>query len=244
MPDAIFDVARLADIYDALDDDRSDLEAYVAIVDELGAQTVLDIGCGTGTFACRLAERGTAVTGLDPASASLNVARRKPNADAVRWLEGEASSLPVLAVDVATMTGNVAQVFLTDGDWMSVLTAARRAIRPGGFLVFEVRDPARRAWEGWTPAASLREVDVAGVGPIRTWTDVTELAPPLVSFRHTFEFANDQTVLTSESTVRFRERFEIGHSLDQAGFVVRDVRDAPDRPGLEFVFIAERGEDR
>jgi SAM-dependent methyltransferase len=70
VPDALFDDPRLAALYDALDPDRSDLDAYVAIVDELGARRVLDVGCGTGTFACLLAQRGVEVVGLDPAGAS------------------------------------------------------------------------------------------------------------------------------------------------------------------------------
>jgi predicted RNA methylase len=53
--DAIFEERRLAAIYDAIDNDRSDLAAYAALVDDLGAHVVLDVGCGTGTFACQLA---------------------------------------------------------------------------------------------------------------------------------------------------------------------------------------------
>ncbi|HEX6423414.1 MAG TPA: class I SAM-dependent methyltransferase, partial [Acidimicrobiales bacterium] len=117
MVDAIFAEPRLADIYDPLDADRSDLDAYAALVSELGARSVLDVRCGTGTFACLLARRGTEVTGVDPAAASLAVARRKPGADLVRWVEGDATTLPRLRVDLVTMTGNVAQVFLTDEDW-------------------------------------------------------------------------------------------------------------------------------
>jgi hypothetical protein len=45
--DALFEEPRLAAIYDAIDDDRSDLDVYAAIVDQLGAQVVLDVGCGT-----------------------------------------------------------------------------------------------------------------------------------------------------------------------------------------------------
>jgi hypothetical protein len=43
-------------------------------------------------------------------------------------------------------------------------------------------------------------------------------------------------VLTSESTLRFRDRDEIAASLDRVGFRTTAVRDAPDRPRLELVF--------
>jgi hypothetical protein len=42
--DAIFSERRLAEIYDPLEPDRSDLDLYLAIVDELGARSMLDIG--------------------------------------------------------------------------------------------------------------------------------------------------------------------------------------------------------
>jgi hypothetical protein len=62
----------------------------------------------------------------------------------------------------------------------------------------------------------------------------------LVSFRSTRVFASDGAVLTSDSTLRFRERAEIEASLAASGFEVTEVRDAPDRPGREFVFIARK----
>jgi SAM-dependent methyltransferase len=242
--DAIFEEPRLAEIYDAIDGDRSDLKAYAALVDELGAHVVLDVGCGTGTFACMLAAQGKEVFGIDPATASLEVARRKPDAGRVRWLEGEATGLPPVRVDLVIMTGNVAQVFLTDTAWMSVLVAARAALRPGGHLVFEVRDPTRRAWQHWTRAASTRQVVISGVGTVETWVELTNVEPPFVSFRHTFVFEADRAVLTSDSTLRFRERAEILESLRLAGFRLRELRGAPDRLGLEFVFIAQRPQSR
>jgi SAM-dependent methyltransferase len=241
--DAIFQDRRLAEIYDALDPDRSDLDAYAALVDELGATSILDIGCGTGTLACLLARRGKRVTGIDPAAASLDVARRKPGAERVRWLEGDATALPPLRVDLVTMTGNVAQVFLTDDEWASALRAARAALRPGGLLVFEVRDPGREAWREWTRDQSFRRVELSEVGAIETWVDLTDVSPPLVSFRQTFIFEGDGAVLRSESTLRFRDQVEINDSLQAAGFAVQEVRGAPDRPGREFVFIARWTED-
>lgn len=236
MPDAHFAEPRLAELYDTLDPDRGDLAAYVAIADEFDALTVLDIGCGTGTFACLLARGEKDVTGVDPAAACLEVARRKPYAHRVRWVLGDCSALPALQVDMATMTGNVAQVFLTDEDWTATLGAARNAVRPGGLLVFETRDPARHAWREWT--GEHRKVELPQVGAVETWGDLVEVDMPFVSFRTTFVFASDGAVFTSDSTLRFRERAEVTESLYTTGFVVRDVRDAPDRPGLEFVFIA------
>ncbi|ARU51928.1 SAM-dependent methyltransferase [Cellulosimicrobium cellulans] len=241
MPDAIFDEPRLAALYDPLDPDRSDLDAYAAIVDELGARRVLDVGCGTGTFACLLARRGVEVVGVDPAGASLDVARSKPGADRVRWVPGDATTLPPLQVDLATMTANVAQVFLTDDAWAATLRGVRSALAPGGWLVFETRVPARRAWEGWVRDATTVHVDVPDVGPVESWTDLTDVSLPFVSF-HDTTVLPDGTTLHSDSTLRFRERDEVEASLVACGFEVVDVRDAPDRPGREWVFVARRAE--
>lgn len=246
MADAIFEEPRLAEVYDPLDPDRSDLDAYVALADEFGAESVLDIGCGTGTLACLLAARGLQVVAADPAAASLGVARRKPGAAGVRRLHTDAMDLPALQVDLATMTGNVAQVFITDQEWATTLRAVREALRPGGRLVFESRDPARQAWLEWTRDQTHRRVLIPGTGPVETWTDLTGVEGSLVSFRMTFVFGSDGAVLASDSTLRFRGREEMAGSLAAAGLVVEEVRDAPDRPGRELIFIARRadGEDR
>ncbi len=240
MPDPAFDDPRLAAIYDALDPDRSDLDPYVAIVDELGARSVLDLGCGTGVFALMLAERGIEVIGVDPAGASLDVARAKPGSDRVTWIHGDASAIPDgLSVDMATMTANVAQVFLTDADWSATLAAVHAALRPGGHLVFESRDPARRAWEEWTQERTRSTTDIAGVGRVTDWVAVTAIDGELVSFVSPNIFEADGTVITSRSTLRFRTRAALEASLAGAGFAVDEVRDAPDRPG-ELVFVARR----
>jgi SAM-dependent methyltransferase len=236
MPDPVFADPRLARIYDPLEELRPDLVAYDALVDEVGARTVLDVGCGTGTFACLLAARGIDVVAVDPASASLDVARSKPNADRVQWLHGDATTLPDLDVDLVTMTGNVAQVFLSDTAWNSTLQGIHAALRPGGHLVFETRDTAQAAWRGWNRQQTERSTQIAGVGSVESWTDVIEVRAPLVTFRQ--HYVLDGELIISDSTLRFREREEVERSLVQAGFVVDEVRDAPDRPGLEFVFVA------
>lgn len=62
----------------------------------------------------------------------------------------------------------------------------------------------------------------------------------MVTFRGTCVFAADGETLISESTLRFRGHDEVHAQLEEHGFVVEEVRDAPDRPGRELVFIAQR----
>ncbi|MCB0408225.1 MAG: class I SAM-dependent methyltransferase, partial [Bdellovibrionales bacterium] len=111
MPDLIFENPRLVAIYDAFDGEREDLDHYLNIVGEFNVKSVLDIGCGTGCFAHLLYRNNFEVIGLEPAEASLVVAREKPNGNNIRWILGDTSKLSSVNVDMAVMTGNVAQVF-------------------------------------------------------------------------------------------------------------------------------------
>ena len=236
-PDAVFADPRQAVLYDDLDPDRSDLDAYVAIADEVGARTVADIGCGTGTLALMLARRGIRAVGVDPATASLDVARGKPGAADVTWVEGDATALAALGLrfDLALMTGNVAQVFVDDDDWRATLGAVHAVLRPGGWFAVETRRPEARAWEGWGLAETVDLPDGRTAVLSRA---VTEVSLPLVTFESTTDI--DGELLLSRSTLRFRGRTEVEADLEARGFDVVEVREAPDRPGLEHVFLARR----
>jgi SAM-dependent methyltransferase len=250
VPDAIFAHPRLAPVYDTFDGPRDDLAAYVSIAGELGAHRVLDVGCGTGCLAILLAATGRTVVAVDPAAASLEVARAKDGSAAVTWIQGDAGAvtwvqsdagrIPSAGADLAVMTGNVAQVFLTEQDWAQVLRAIGAALRPGGYLVFETRRPERRAWEEWVADTGPVTLEVPSTGLVEQRREVTTVALPFVSFRNTYTFLADGAVITSESTLRFRGREELASSLAASGYRVLDVREAPDRPGHEFVFITER----
>ena len=240
MADECFHDRRLAAIYDPLDPDRGDLDVYVRIAEEFGARRVLDIGCGTGTFALMLAGRGVEVVGVDPARASVDVARGKPGSERVRWIHGDATALPPLRVDLVTMTANVAQAIVEPEAWRGTLRGAFEALRPGGHLVFETRDPAARAWETWNREASYGVTEIEGVGAVESWVELVEVAGASVTFRWFYGFLDEGVSLTSDSTLRFRARDEVERELVAQGFEVREVRGAPDRPGKEFVFVARR----
>ncbi|MBM0258876.1 hypothetical protein [Micromonospora sp. 4G55] len=82
--------------------------------------------------------------------------------------------------------------------------------------------------------------DVPGVGVVEQRREVTSVALPLVSFRHTYTFARDGVQVHSDSTLRFRERDEVEATLTSNDFAVLDVREAPDRAGAQYVFVAQR----
>ena len=80
--------------------------------------------------------------------------------------------------------------------------------------------------------------DLDGARDVESWVELLEVALPLVSFRWAFRFIESDELLTSDSTLRFRDRAEIDTSLGQCDFDVVEVLDALDRPGAESVFVA------
>ncbi|MGJ6980957.1 class I SAM-dependent methyltransferase [Aestuariimicrobium soli] len=242
MPDAKFADARLAPLYDTFEAGRVDLNAYLAMLREFArpgkavVDRLLDVGCGTGTFALMAAAIGVKVTGVDPSAASVAVARGKAGADRVSWHVGTAPDAPAGPFDLAVMTGNVAQVFVDDADWLATLTEIRDRLSPDGRLVFETRRPEARAWERWGDPSEA-SATFPGEGLVRTRNLWVRPELPLVSFAGVYEF-EDGTALESTSTLRFRDDAENRALLTKAGFTVDEVREAPDRPGLERVYVA------
>ena len=169
----------------------------------------------------------------------LAVTQHKTGADRVRWIHGVAADLPPMQVDVATMMGNVAQVF------SKTTSGARRFGRPtvrcaqAVCLCSRAASPSvRRGSSGIRPTPTSGFDLDERVGVVETWKEVTDVALPFVSFGRTVVFHTDGTRLTSDSTLRFRTREELVASLEAAQFQVHEVRDALDRPGREFVFLA------
>ncbi|KGM08834.1 class I SAM-dependent methyltransferase [Cellulomonas bogoriensis] len=249
MPDAIYSHPRVARVYDPLDPDRRDLDVYVTLAEQLEAGTVLDVGCGTGTLACRLAAQGREVVGVDPAEASLDVARAKPGAGTVRWVWGTAPDVaadPGLRGrhDLATMTANVAQVFVDDDAWLATLRAIHTCLRPGGRLAFETRNPADRAWERWTEQLTRQVVDVEGMGPVEDWVQVTAVDGDLVTFESPTIFHADGERVDSTTTLRFRSEEEVRASLEGIGFTDIDVSPLPYAPDRGWLVVATAGARR
>lgn len=183
-----------------------------------------DIGCGTGALAVELAAAGHRVIGVDPAAEMLALARSRPGGDAVDWLHGDATALAADAVDLIVMTGHVAQVFLDDAAWDALLAAARRALRPGGRLAFETRDPDACGWTRWNPIDSRRTVEQDG-RTLVSWHEVTHVQDephgPIVCYDTTDEI--DGRRIVDSDTLRFPAQAHLRESLGNHGFEIQEL---------------------
>jgi SAM-dependent methyltransferase len=218
MPSTLYTDPRLVALYDTLNPIAADTAFYLALAE--GKTRIIDLGCGTGLLACELAARGHRVVAIDPAPEMLRVARHRLEGERVQWIEGDARALALLPpADLLLMTGHVAQVFLDDTAFLDTLKAARHALRNGGELAFESRNPAARAWESWTPGQSRRLVDLVGIGEVEVWQDDVSGSPESgIRFNTYYRFKATDGTLTSASELRFRTRDELAAQLESAGF--------------------------
>ncbi len=103
--------------------------------------TVLDLGCGTGRHALRLAADGAEVTAVDFSEGMLAEARRKPGAEFVRFLVHdlhEPLPLPAGSFDLV-VSGLVLEHLRDLGGFFR---EARRMLGPGGRAVVSAMHPA------------------------------------------------------------------------------------------------------
>lgn len=98
--------------------------------------TVVDLGCGTGTFALALKERrpDAQVIGVDGDEEILARARAKPGAEGVEWREGLAQDLPVAARSADAVTTSLVLHHLLPEDKRKALAEAKRVVKPSGQL--------------------------------------------------------------------------------------------------------------
>jgi 2-polyprenyl-3-methyl-5-hydroxy-6-metoxy-1,4-benzoquinol methylase len=208
--------------YDELNADDHDYRFYAAFADELSAHRVLDLGCGTGTLARLMASAGHQVVAIDPDEDMLRIARSKPGAELVEWRTGYSDAAETGRADLAVMSGHVAQLFVDDSSWASVLGDLHRALTPGGTLAFESRNPVAKRWERWTRDGTLRTVST-DEGPVEFWHQTEKVSLPAVTYATYDRNLVTGTETCTRETLAFRDAQAIVESLDRAGYTVTSM---------------------
>lgn len=214
-----YDNAQIAEIYDGANPLGLDGEFYLSLA-RTQPSDVLDLGCGTGTLCCALAGRGHRATGVDPAAAMLDVARRKLYADRVEWVEATAQSYrSARRFDLIVMTGHAFQCLLTDAEALAALETMRIHLKNGGTLAFETRNPQVDWAIEWAtrPPRTL----VSAAGPVVESLEVTGADEEFVSFLTSYQMA--QGAITTNSTLRFPSREQVEELLARSGLLVREL---------------------
>ncbi len=136
---------RIADYYDLLHEDV-DYAAECRLLERVFARflprpaaSVLDLGCGTGSHALLLADRGYRITGIDASPGMLRLARAKARGrrnPAFRRADMRSFDLG-RTFDAAICMDGAFTHLLTDRDLVTHLRAVRRHLAPDGVYAFE-----------------------------------------------------------------------------------------------------------
>jgi SAM-dependent methyltransferase len=245
MPIPEFTDPRQVAIYDAVNayEPGTQPDFYLGVAEEVSAETVIDLGCGTGIITLEFARRGYRMIGVESSRVMLEVAQKNAGADGVQWVHGGAGQAGTPGADLAFMSGHVAQFILNDAEWLETLAGVKEALRPGGYLAFESRDPRAREWERWT--GRKRIIPDSPYGRIESWTEVTNVEGEVVFAVGHRRLLQTNEELVSPFALRFRSEELLRQSLTSSGFLVESVFGDWDRrpsaPGeRELIVIARR----
>lgn len=240
-----FSDPRLVALYDTLNAFGDDSEFFCQQAQKLGAKTIIDLGCGTGLLTVELAKRGHKMIGIEPASAMLDIARGKPHAEEVQWIQGSFEKMEALEADMVLMTSHVAQFFLEDKEWRAMLQAVHKTLKPGGHLVFDIRRLTNPPFVGWPTEDTRRKFEDTDAGPVEWWFNFLEIKDGRVRYELHYFFARSSEKVVSVNELAFRSQEEITQALSEAGFKVETVYGdwdgsmaTPTSP--EMIFVASR----
>jgi SAM-dependent methyltransferase len=190
----------------------------------MAADSVLDVGCGTGAMVAHARETGHRgrLAGLDPDRAALERARRRAD---IEWIEGKAADARWEACfDLAIMTGHAFQFLVDDDDLRTSLAAIHGSLRAGGCLAFETRHPQARAWLDWNPSNRSDTTDPGG-RVLRVWhevesvcADVPASTGTVVTFTSTTADPDGPVLRVDRASLRFLDPQPLATFLAEAGF--------------------------
>jgi len=240
-----FSDPRLVAIYDTINPIDSYASFYLELASQLAANTVIDIGCGTGLLTEKLAEHNPHIIGVEPSHLMLEGARRRLQDKDVKWIEGTTWDLGEEHADLAIMTGHVAQFFLDDESWHKALVSICKALKPGGHIAFESRNPLVQPFTNWPTKAKPSQIMKTPLGSIEWWSENLTFDGHRAHYEIHYRFVDTGEELVSKNELVFRSQKEITESLKNVGISVENVfgdwdRSSTDDESTEMIFVGKR----
>ena len=229
-----------AEIYDTVVSDwpgETDFYRDLARQTARAGHQVLEIACGTGRVAVRLAQDGVDVVGLDISSGMLSVARQKSvGLQQVRWVCADMRSFDLgESFGLVIIPGHSFQNILTADDQLATLRSIRRHLNPSGTLVVHLDHLSMdwlgeltREWGGvFEPAESFRHPTTGQqIRTQRAWSyePAAQTAVSEVVWE-AFDASGEAVERWESGPLRFHcvFRFEMEHLLGRAGYEMRSV---------------------
>ena len=215
----IFTDPHLAQFYELIPRDRTDHTFCKSLASD--ADSILDLGCGTGELAVQLA-KGRHVVGLDPAAPMLEIARNRTGGDQVTWVEGDARHFELgETFDLICMTGHSFQFFLTEEDQFSALCRIARHLKPTGRFVFDTRNPNFPGRKIRSKSETLNRTQHAHLGEIESWNiSQYDEATQVLSFTNAYKDLESGQVFSAPSQIKYTAKEKLHQLLQDAGLRV------------------------
>jgi SAM-dependent methyltransferase len=129
---------------------------------EAGVRTILELGCGTGNDAARLAGADYSVTAIDLSGEAIDQAQAKFGSMVSFAVADMTRRLPFPDGGFDAVMSNVAMHMFPDDVTRAIFAEVRRLVRPGGLFLFHVNALADRPLRArWQPARELEPDYVA-----------------------------------------------------------------------------------
>lgn len=244
---------RLVAVYNTVCTLGDEKQFYIKLAKDLSANVIVDLGCGTGLLTIELANLGYKMIGVEPSKLMLDVAVKNSEGVDIGWIQGDASSLNEFNADLVIMTGHVAQFHLENEQWQNALKSINKALKTGGYLAFESRNPDVQPWNNpnqknntdWYAPNFHKKFYDPKEGEIEYRAKLIGVDHKLVTSKGHYLFTKTGEELTSANTLIFRTREEIENSLVNAGFFIENVYGNWDwsianNESPEFIFVARK----
>jgi SAM-dependent methyltransferase len=224
---------RYADFYDSLYEDKNYrdecnfIKHVFETYSEKEVNSILDLGCGTGSHALPFADMGYSVTGVDLSENMLEIARKKAaeQKKRVAFVQQDIKHLKLpQKFDAAVAMFAVMGYQTTNEDFEDTLISVHRHLNTGGLFIFDV-------WFGpavltQKPADRVKIIEQKDKKIIRYAHPVLNIMNHTVEVDYTvLEIAGDKVLTETKEShlMRFFFYQELKYFLEKNGFEVLKI---------------------